>query len=108
LQTCDFDDEGSCLRELTFCEALELRTFLSVDELECGLGPGGVELCNWRVELRGGRYEWGHSDVAESGTYTCTGSVVTADMYVGTWDDDREIFVWDGVDYEMAPAACPD
>ncbi len=96
-EVCDVDEVGSCGRTLSFCEAVEVFTFCA--------GPRDGA-CDWRIEFRSGRYEWAHSDVVESGEYTCDGTTVTSDMYEGSWDGVWQSLVWDGVRYQAVPPEC--
>jgi len=68
------------------CAFLVGRTFLSDEQLECGLGPNGVELCNWTVSFTATMFNYQHSDLGESSDYTCEAGVITAGSYTGTVD----------------------
>jgi hypothetical protein len=89
----------------TVCEQIVGTTFFSVDELECGLGPDGVELCNWQITFEAdGEYIWMHSDVGEGGTYSCQGG----NLFISgendlDFDGATGILTWDGVEYVAAP-----
>lgn len=89
------------------CEAIVGTTFLSVDQLECGLGEDGPMLCNWRLSFEeDGDYLWMYSDVGQGGTYTCEGGVITlleGPVIDHSYDLFAGILTWDGVDYESAP-----
>ncbi len=89
------------------CEQIVGTTFLSVEQLECGLGPEGPVLCNWQITFEAdGDYLWTYSDVGEGGSYVCQGgnflvfggSDVDFDLDTATG-----ILTWDGVEYEAAP-----
>jgi len=89
------------------CEQIVGTTFLSLEELECGLTPDGPELCHWQITFEeDGNYLWMHSDVGEGGTYVCQGGNF---FVVGGSDVDFDvdpvtgILTWDGVEYEAAP-----
>ena len=58
------------------CAEIEDQTYLSIAEYECGLGPNGVEMCNWNLYFAGGEFDWSFSDIAASGTYTCDGATI--------------------------------
>ncbi len=85
------------------CAEVVGTTFSSVEELECGLGPKGVELCRWTVEFdESGGYLWMHSDLGEGGPYTCEGGAITVGNNPGleaSYDPRTGILTWDGVDY---------
>jgi hypothetical protein len=91
------------------CTALEGRQFLSSHPLECGLGPNGVEYCNWQLSFQPmtasvSQFEWSHSDIGETGTSECHGSTVVGHPgpgreYLGTIDLDTGVLVWDGETY---------
>ena len=82
------------------------KTFVSVNQMECGLGPSGVVNCNWRVTFTGGTFSWSHSDVVETGSYTCDGAVISATRAVpsttpllGRLDPQTGQLTWDGATY---------
>jgi len=89
------------------CEALEGKSFRSVELLNCGLGPPDAPepLCHWPISFAEGQFEWMYTDIAESGTYTCQGLEVLGlgagdrDL-VGSYDSQTGILTWDGVQYE--------
>lgn len=80
------------------------RTFTSVEELECGLGPKGPALCNWSVAFAfDGTFMWMHSDVGEGGSYACADGTITISdgpMVEAAYDADADTLTWDGVQYE--------
>lgn len=92
------------------CTVLEGRSFASVTEGECGLGPDGPVPCHWHLTFLShdatmSRFEWGHSDVAESGYVTCDGDAIRSDeatLYEGHFDANLDL-VWDDVAYTLAP-----
>lgn len=89
------------------CGALVGTTFLSTEELECGLGPDGPVLCHWQIAFEvDGDYLWQYSDIGQGGTYTCEGAVLTLDdPAIGTsYDPATGILTWDGVEYVAEPA----
>ncbi len=87
------------------CSDIDGRSFLSKDELECGLTPTGVGGCHWKLRFEGGKFHWDYSDISESGDYTCedgalTGKSPTFDRtYEGRYDDASGELTWDGVLY---------
>lgn len=87
------------------CEQIVGTAFLSVEELECGLGPDGPVLCNWQITFEeDGDYLWMYSDVGEGGTYTCQGG----NLFISggsdvDFDAATGILTWDGVEYVAAP-----
>lgn len=85
------------------CAFLVGRTFLSDEQLECGLGPNGVEFCNWTVSFSGTMFGYQHSDLGESSDYTCEAGVITAGPYTGTVDAKTGKLVWDGIAFTVAP-----
>ena len=70
--------DGSSTGAVDPCSLLAGATFTSVDALECGLGPNGVELCHWTISFTASTYEHSYSDVQDSGTYSCAGGVITS------------------------------
>jgi hypothetical protein len=91
------------------CSALEAKTFASLTQGECGLGPDGPEPCTWHLMFMAStatttHYEWQHSDYGQSGEIECDGADVTevtggSDQARGTYDAATQQLVWDGVTY---------
>jgi hypothetical protein len=89
----------------TVCEQIVGTTFLSVEQLECGLGEEGPVLCNWEITFEAdGDYLWMYSDVGEGGTYSCQGGnlVISGESDLD-FDAATGILTWDGVEYVAAP-----
>ena len=109
---CDDDDDGNGNGDYDMeedaCAIVEGQTYLSQDELDCGLNPGGdgAATCHWRVEFDDGEYEWRYSDLIRQGTYSCDGATIIGDGSVdgethqGTLDLDTGELRWEGVLYE--------
>ena len=85
------------------CAFLVGRVFLSDEQLECGLGPNGVELCNWTVSFTATMFNYQHSDLGESSDYTCEAGVITAGPHAGTVDAQTGKLVWDGIAFTVQP-----
>jgi hypothetical protein len=91
------------------CPRVVGTTFVSVEELECGLGPDGPVPCHWQITFEeDGDLVWTYSDVGESGTYACQGGnllVDGVDVMDGdiAFDPATGILTWDGVEYEVEP-----
>ena len=84
------------------CATLPGSTFLSVDLLECGRGVDGGVRCNWRVMFFTSSFAWQHSDVSETGNYSCTGNAITTRSQrnvTGSYDPFTMRLTWDGVVY---------
>jgi hypothetical protein len=90
------------------CDELEDRTFRAITEAECGLGPGGGQpqpvMCHWTIGFHLRRFTWNHSDMQESGSYSCDGDTVRGDsdtgpVYTGVYDDTRSVLTWEGREY---------
>ena len=84
------------------CDLVADQSYASQDQLECGLGPNGVELCNWTLSFTVSNYTWTYSDVGESSEYACSGleliSVPEAQP-LGLVSADGSTLTWDGVLY---------
>lgn len=83
------------------CAPLEGKTFASLTQGECGLGPNGVSYCTWHLTFTANdasstHWEWQHSDYGESGDISCDGTSVGAR---GTYDASTQHLVWDSVTY---------
>lgn len=78
-------------------------TYLSLEEYECGISPGGVEMCQWQVTLENaGGYLWMYSDIGEGGNYACNNGVITLDndpLHSATLDPVAAVLTWDGIEY---------
>jgi hypothetical protein len=93
----------------TRCNDLEGKTFASLTQGECGLGPNGPSLCTWHLMFTANdadttHYDWQHSDYGQSGEIECDGADVTevtggSDMPRGTYDAASMQLVWSGVTY---------
>jgi len=94
------------------CDLLVDSSFKSVSKHEVGLGPDGVAMGYWtitfgKVGLAGESEEsgvaWHHSDVVESGTYTCEDNTIQVMFFdysiTAKYDADEEILSWEGVEY---------
>src|SRR5690606_6064044 len=94
---------GGSSSESDACQIIDGETYSSVDELECGQGPGGPVYCNWSIEFLAGVFLWNYSDVGETGSYTCDGDSVfgTAGQreLEGSLDGTTGELTWDGVVY---------
>ena len=88
------------------CQEIEGRTYLSVEQYECGLGPDGPELCTWSISFANGEYDWAYSDIGATGSYTCDGAVITgmssATQFDGFLDQETGILTWNSIDYQPA------
>lgn len=86
------------------CSQMEGRTFRSVDSREVGLGPEGSVMGHWSIGFRAGKFSWRHSDVSESGSYTCSGSRIIGQgfrrTYSGEYRRKRGVLTWQGMEYE--------
>jgi hypothetical protein len=88
----------------TSCAMLIGRTFASVTEGECGLGPTGPVACTWHLQFAADRtFMWQHSDYGVQGTIACAGAAITgtsgAMTFAGQWAAATSTLTWDGVDY---------
>jgi hypothetical protein len=93
------------------CTALEDRTFASLVEMECGLGPNGPVPCTWHLTFSADtatttRLEWQHSDTGFDAPVTCTGADIKPastnsfdNMYSGSYDPATQTVTWAGADY---------
>ena len=86
------------------CAFLVGKVFLSDEELECGKGPNGVEMCPWQLTFTADTFDHQLSDFGLQGTYTCADGVIDAvDMqqlaHGGTIDAATGELVWDKIVY---------
>jgi hypothetical protein len=88
------------------CQAIEGKTFYSLEKLERGLCPPGRScLGNWEISFDKGVFHWGHSDVGESGYYKCNGWEIIGQAYrseiKGYYDKETGILEWNGIKYKI-------
>jgi hypothetical protein len=90
------------------CTILEGRTFASLVEMECGLGPNGPVPCTWHLTFdvdsaTTSRLQWQHSDTGFDASVACTGPDIAttsrSPTYTGTFDSATMTLTWDGADY---------
>jgi hypothetical protein len=87
------------------CAQIEGRTFQSIDLRDTGLGLDGPVMGYWKVEFNAGKFRWIHSDVSESGTYTCAGNKITGkgaggrQTYTGEYFPEQGVLMWMGTKY---------
>ena len=88
------------------CTALEGRSFASLVEMECGLGPNGPVPCTWHLtfdahDATTSLLYWQHSDTGVEAPVACMGPKVdvTPPAYNGTYDEATLTLTWAGADY---------
>lgn len=85
------------------CDLVLGQSYSSQEELECGITPNGVVLCNWTIGFDGSMYTWSFSDVGDSGDYTCAGldllSVPEGNV-LGTVSPTGDVLDWQGHLYD--------
>ncbi len=88
------------------CNIIDGSNFISTNEYEVGLGSNGPAMGRWRIIFKNGSFQWGHSDVSESGTYKCDNSILEAKLFnrsiTAHYDVSRNTLVWDGVEYKKS------
>lgn len=86
------------------CDAVRNAQFNSVEDLEGGLGPAGPTKRKWTLSFSDKEYTWGHTDVVEKGSYTCSEFSLTGKFYStkysASYDPRTDLLTWDGVVYE--------
>ena len=84
------------------CDVIDGKTYISVVEMEVGLSPNGLAaMGKWRVRFSNGRWDWGHSDVTETGNYTCNGTSIVGGRYSGSLDPMTGVLTWEGAEYTL-------
>ncbi|MEK7617003.1 MAG: hypothetical protein AAB414_03030 [Patescibacteria group bacterium] len=96
------------------CVLVSNSSFRSTKQYDGGMGPNGrTALAYWNIHLKTGNtlsdydkptFEWTHTDISESGSYTCQNNILEVQLYNRTltanYNEDKEILTWDGVEYE--------
>ena len=95
------------------CNSISNSSFRSINQYEVGLGPDGPAMGYWGIQFQKGTtlsdygkstFQWGHSDVSESGTYTCKDNVLQIKFFdhsiTAHYDGSKKILTWDGVEYK--------
>ena len=93
------------------CIALEGRTFVSMNELDCGRTSDGLARCHWGLtfatkDAAASDFAWSYSDVSEQGHVECRGQSIKATAsrtVTGTFDPGSQILMWGGEAYVAAP-----
>lgn len=82
-------------------ELRKQRVFVSRDAFECGPPVDGrpAPRCHSRIEFVEGTYQWRHTDMVFTGTYTCEGMQIRGEGHQGVYDPDTRHLRWEGVDY---------
>jgi hypothetical protein len=80
--------------------------FRSKEKHEGGLGPQGVAMGYWHIEILDDSVVWHHSDVTESGKYTVVNenefSVrIGRSILHAYFDAEKSELEWDGMVYEL-------
>lgn len=88
-------------------ELREQRTYVSREDFACGPPVEGrpAPRCHSRIEFVEGTYQWRHTDMVFTGTYTCEGVQIRGDGHHGVYDPDTRHLRWEGVEY--VPEAHP-
>jgi hypothetical protein len=109
LASCSVGTPTTTTQQPVGCPQLEQRTFASVNQLECGLGPTGVQACPWHLAFDANDYySWQYSDVESGGMVTCSGAAITVAAGNGpaiaaAYDDATDQLTWDGQVYVAQP-----
>jgi len=95
------------------CNLISNSSFRSINQYEVGLGPNGPAMGYWVIQFQNSTidygkptFQWSHSDVSESGTYTCKGDVLQVKFFdhsiTAYYDGSKKVLIWDGVEYKKA------
>ena len=95
------------------CGLIANSFFRSINQYEGGLGPNGPMMGYWGIQFQKGTalsdydkptFQWHHSDVSESGTYTCQDNVLQVKFFdhsiTAYYDGSKKILTWNGVAYK--------
>ena len=79
--------------------------FISVDEMDAGIGPGGPVRGHWFVRFAKKSFNWTFSDMSVGGRFECDGIRVTgytlAGTFAGTFDTETGQLEWQGHKYAI-------
>jgi hypothetical protein len=88
------------------CSLLANNHYQSTEQLEGGMGPNGSTKSYWEVDFSGNKVTYQHSDVVESGTYTCSlgklKAVFSGNTISASYDRKNGVLTWDGNEYIKA------
>jgi hypothetical protein len=98
------------------CETIEGTTFRSIETQPGGPAPDEESTAfHWQVRFGDGEYSYTHTDVVETGSYSCavTDGDATVDAsasatdvtYTGTNDPESSVLTWDGIQYRPVETA---
>lgn len=95
------DSETDTSGEQDACAIVPGKTYGSVTQRECGLGPNGPEPCTWTVEfVDDENFSYMYSDRHDIGTYTCDGlNIIAQGGNDGVLDIDTGELTWNGSVY---------
>jgi len=87
------------------CDLISNSSFRSIKKYEVGLGPNGPAMGYWGIYLKDGKFSWHHSDVGESGTFSCKDNILQVQLFkrvlTGNYDTSRKILLWEDVEYKQ-------
>lgn len=96
------------------CDLIKNSQFRSIEKKEIGLGPDGLAMGYWGVSFSGNEVIWRHSDVAETGIYSCSGNIINVKLTLGgafKVSYEGNVLRWQGDDYvkliENSDLVCP-
>ena len=89
------------------CEYIIEKTFRSVKAQETGMTQSGTSSPGlWRLTFyNANKFSWAHSDISESGTYTCANGAIIGNayniQYSGIFNSKDQTLLWEGATYKV-------
>ena len=89
------------------CEYIIEKTFRSVKAQETGMTQSGTSSQGlWRLTFyNANKFSWAHSDISESGTYTCANGAIIGNayniQYSGIFNSKDQTLLWEGATYKV-------
>ena len=85
------------------CAGIEGNMYETATALSCGVGPNGPMTCIWHLSFdTANKFHWQHdTQTDETGTITCSGTMVTGGAYSGTFDLSAGTVTWQGQVYGL-------
>lgn len=102
LSTFKFTQPTTNITQADACADIKNSRFSSVNQQTGGMTPEGASKAHWSIRFTDTTFSWIHTDIVQSGFFTCTDNNITLkdSSVTGTYDPATQILTWDGVAYK--------